>query len=265
MYTITIPQTDDLEAFRTAARKLLCAGIHPADVIFSSDTVGSLFCQPLPVTERVISVSRDFGDVASAVACHRDELRWSLLYQTLWRIDQGERELMHQLADPLVHRLGRMASAIKRDQHRMTAFVRFRLASGANDELYIAWYEPQHRILRRTASFFIDRFANMRFSILTPDLTLHWDRTALSYAPGVSRKDAVSPDAVEAWWCQYYTAIFNPARVNPGLMRSHMPKHFWRNLPEARTILELIAEAGPRTDQMIQSPSQASGYRTMAD
>lgn len=263
MITIAIPQVDDLEAFRTAARKLLSAGISPADVIFTSDMTSNLFSQPLPAGEKIISVTRDFATLAGAVACHRDEHRWSLLYQALWRIDQGERNLIHQMSDPLVHRLSRMAAAIRRDQHRMTAFVRFRMAQGPDGDLFIAWYEPQHRIVRRSAPFFIDRFANMHFSILTPDVTLHWDRTAVSYAPGLSRKDAASPDAVEAWWCQYYTSIFNPARVNPGLMRSHMPKHFWRNLPEAKTILDLIAEAGSRTDRMIQSPPQANGYPTL--
>ena len=32
---------------------------------------------------------------------------------------------MDQPADTLVHRLQRMAASVRRDQHRMTAFVRF--------------------------------------------------------------------------------------------------------------------------------------------
>jgi hypothetical protein len=64
-------------------------------------------------------------------------------------------------------------------------------------EIYIAWHEPRHYILRRTTSIFIDRFASMRFSILTPDLTPCWDRTAARYTPGLPKQDAPSDDAVQ--------------------------------------------------------------------
>ena len=160
---------------------------------------------------------------------------------------------MEKAADPLVHRLRRMATAVKHDQHRMTAFVRFRAVPDQEDDHFIAWYEPQHRVLRRTAAFFIDRFAAMRFSILTPDLTLHWDRANATFAPGLRREDALSQDGVEAWWQRYYGAIFNPARLNQRLMKSHLPSRFWRDLPEARLIADLINEAGGRTSRMIQA------------
>jgi probable DNA metabolism protein len=132
-----------------------------------------------------------------------------------------------------------MAASVRHDQHRMTAFVRFRVVPDVDAELYIAWYEPRHRILRRTSTFFIDRFRNMRFSILTPDLTLHWDRRVERFAPALPRKDACSEDAVEDWWRRYYGAMFNPARSSPRPMQRHMPKHFWRDLPEAAIIASL--------------------------
>jgi DNA polymerase len=139
----------------------------------------------------------------------------------------------------------------------MTAFVRFRSMPSVDpadeDEHFIAWYEPQHHVLRRASGFFIDRFASMRFSILTPDLTLHWDRTEARFAPGLRREDAVSVDAVEEWWCRYYASIFNPARINAPLMRSHMPRRFWHNLPEAAVVLDLIEQARSRTSRMIHS------------
>jgi len=92
----------------------------------------------------------------------------------------------------------------------------------------------------------------MRFSILTPDLTLHWDRHGERFTPGLRRQDAPSEDAIEAWWRDYYAAIFNPARVNPRLMHSHMPKQFWRDLPETRSIPDLIKTARARTERMIR-------------
>jgi len=93
----------------------------------------------------------------------------------------------------------------------------------------------------------------MPFSLLTPDLTLHWDRDTVSFGPGLRREDAVSHDAVEAWWERYYASTFNPARLNERLLNAHMPRRFWRDLPETRIIAALIESAGARTDRMIQA------------
>jgi uracil-DNA glycosylase len=254
IYTIAMAQADDLDSFRSAARKLLAGHIDPADVAWTDGDAATLFPNTPPDRERIAFVPRAFVSLAEVVACHRDTARWSLLYQLLWRLAGGEQTLMQRVSDPLVHRLQHMAAAVRRDQHRMTAFVRFRVITDEHGAHSVAWYEPRHRSLRGASTFFIDRFANLRFSILTPDLTLHWDRQAATFGPGVSRRCMPSPDAMEDWWTRYYRATFNPARSNPRLMQSHMPKFFWRYLPEARSITKLLREAGPRTDRMIQSP-----------
>ena len=250
MQGVALLEPDSLTEFRSIARKLLSAGVPPAGIAWGTD---NLFGDTLPAEEKIIAVPRAFADLAGAVICHRDEARLPLLYEALWRIDQGDRTFMDRPSDPLRYRLHRMEAAVRRDRHRMTAFVRFRAVPGVDGDTFVAWYEPRHRVLRRTASFFTDRFTNMRFSILTPDLTLHWDGKGERFGPGLRREDAASDDAVEEWWRRYYSAIFNPARLNAGLMASHMPRHFWRDLPEARTIRDLIEQAGVRTDRMIQT------------
>ncbi len=257
IYTVAIQPPDDLDAFRTMARRLLAAQANPHDVAWLDDQDATLFPADPPERELSLAVPREYVTLAQSVACHRDGVRWPLLYRALWRIAQGERSLMEQAADPLVHRLRRMATSVKHDQHRMTAFVRFRAVPDQEDDHFIAWHEPRHRVLRCTAAFFVDRFAAMRFSILTPDLTLHWDRLNATFAPGLRREDALSQDAVEAWWERYYGATFNPARVNQRLMKSHLPTRFWRNLPEARLIADLINEAGARTRRMIQASTDS--------
>ncbi len=251
IYTITIEDRADLASFRCAARKLLAAGIDPANVVWTEQTGATLFPDVPPDAEFIISVPRAFVLLAEAVACHRDAGRWSLLYQLLWRIAGGERTLMTRDADRLVHRLQRMAAAVRRDQHRMTAFVRFRVLEDDDGPCSVAWYEPAHNVLRRTAPFFIDRFASLRFSIITPDLALHWDRRSARFEPGLDRASVPRADAMEDWWKRYYRATFNPARSNPRLLQRHIPKRFWRGLPEAQSIPDLLSEAGARTEQMI--------------
>jgi probable DNA metabolism protein len=251
MYSIAIEPPDDLGAFRSAARKLLARRIKPADVAWSDRPDAALFGDVPADAQRIAVVPRAFVSLAEAVACHRDALRWALLYQLLWRLTGGERALMDQPADALVHRLQRMAATVRRDEHRMTAFVRFRILEDDDGPCSVAWYEPQHRILRRVTPFFIDRFASLRFSILTPDLSVHWDRRTVRFELGLSRSAAPPADNVEEWWKRYYCATFNPARVNPKLLSSHMPKRFRRDLPEADRIRDLLSNAGKRTDGMI--------------
>ena len=251
IYTIVIDDTADLAPFRCAARGLLAAGIDPADVVWTERTAATLFPDVPPDAETIVSVPQAFVLLAETVACHRDAERWSLLYRLLWRIIAGERTLMARNADALVHRLQRMAAAVRRDQHRMTAFVRFRVLDDDDGPCSVAWYEPVHNVLRRTSPFFIDRFASLRFSIITPNLTLHWDRHSVRFEPGQGRASMPQDDAMEDWWKRYYRATFNPARANPRLLQSHIPKRFWRDLPEAQSIPDLLSEAGMRTEQMI--------------
>jgi DNA polymerase len=46
---------------------------------------------------------------------------------------------------------------------------------------HVAWFEPEHHIVELNAPFFRDRFANMRWSILTPTRCVHWDGNDLSF------------------------------------------------------------------------------------
>ena len=191
--------------------------------------------------------------LAETVLCHADTVRHTMLYEALWRIVRGERELLEVASDPLVHRLRMMEKSVRRDTHKMTAFVRFRQIVDADNERYIAWFEPEHHILRRVSGFFVDRFAAMDWSILTPQGSIHWKSSEkeLTFGSGVSRAQAPREDALEDWWKTYYRATFNPARANVAAMQAEMPKKYWRNLPEAALIPELLAQADARTNNMV--------------
>jgi uracil-DNA glycosylase len=199
--------------------------------------------------------------LAEDVVCHRDGARFALLYQALWRLVHGERKLLQNPADPLVHRLSRLAKAVRRDIHKMHAFVRFRRLETEDGERFVAWFEPEHHILRRVAPFFVGRFAAMRWSILSPGGTLHWDGKELVFADGGPRPEAPGGDALEDWWLTYYRAVFNPARANAAAMRAKMPKKYWRNLPESALIPRLLAEASSRTESMLDAAPAAPRKR----
>ena len=92
-------------------------------------------------------------------------------------------------ADPLVRRLQDLAKAVRRDIHKMHAFVRFR---EIDDRASSPSSSPSITSSASAASFFVNRFTNMRWSILTPELSIHWDGETLSEGPGATRAEAPS-------------------------------------------------------------------------
>jgi DNA polymerase len=235
------------------------AGAKPADVEWCTVEGEDLFgdAPPPEPIKPAFSLPRAYVELATDVLRHRDPERFALLYTLLWRIVTEDRKLLAIVSDPLVFRLRQMQKSVGRDLHKMTAFVRFRQVEDAEGEHFIAWFEPQHLILQPAAEFFLNRFANMRWSILTPDGTLHWDGNTLTQGPGVRKSQAPDGDELEAWWLTYYRATFNPARANPNMLRAEMPMRYWKNLPEAALIPDLLADAGPRAQSMIEAPPTA--------
>jgi len=136
----------------------------------------------------------------------------------------------------------------------MRAFVRFRVVEEPEGTRHVAWFEPDHYIVEANAAFFVRRFATMTWSILTPYRSAHWDGAAVRFAPGADRADVPDDDSLEVYWRAYFSAIFNPARLKIGAMTSEMPRKYWRNLPEAAVVTELIRTAAGRTASMVDSP-----------
>ena len=254
MVGVTLPEPDDFDAWRNAARQLILAGVRPEDVVwqaYAPDLFGSGDLPP--DLDGTLTVPKEFVDLARTVVCHSDPERFALLYRMLYRL-QTQRTLIHDHADPLVRRIEDCAKAVRRDIHKMRAFVRFRQVSVSGEDggvRYVAWFEPDHHIVRINARFFVRRFASMAWSILTPDLCIHWDGKALTESPGAKKSDAPDGDPVEDVWKTYYASTFNPARMKIGAMLSEMPKKYWKNMPETSLIPGMVASAQARASGMI--------------
>lgn len=198
-------------------------------------------------------VPKTFVELASLVALHRDPRRWALLYRLLWRLTHGERNLLDISVDPEVALATEFRKSVRHDIHKMRAFVRFReVPRGDGENWFVAWFEPDHHIVEYNAQFFVDRFASMRWSILTPGRCAHWDLTRLTFTTGVDKSQAPRDDNVETLWLTYYANIFNPARVKVHAMQAEMPKKYWRNLPEAVVIPSLLQQAPRRVEEMVK-------------
>jgi probable DNA metabolism protein len=249
---VTLRPGADLDGFRRALRGLVAAFVPPAGVVWCMEGEGGLFPdEPLPEGPP-LTLPRPMAELIETAVCHRDPERFALLHALVWRFLKGERHILDAAADPLVHRLGLLAHAIRRDIHKMHAFVRFRRVDTEAGERYVAWFEPDNFILMAAAPFFAARFPSQVWSIVTPDGALHWDGSRLLEGPGGRREDVPADDAFEEGWRRYYASTFNPARVNPVAMRREMPTRYWANMPEATAIPGLIRSAPSRVADMIE-------------
>ncbi|HEY4274542.1 MAG TPA: UdgX family uracil-DNA binding protein [Rhizomicrobium sp.] len=249
----------DLDGFRSAARWLVARKIEPRTVSWSD--MPGLFAD-LPLNNApTLSLPRAASGMVAHIICHSDPERFALLYELIWRLTQGEARLCEIHSDPLIHRLERMEKSVRRDLHKMHAFVRFRKVEQDGDERFVSWFEPEHFIVEASAIFFVERFTSLDWAILTPKGSLHWDRARLTIGPPARAEDVPAGDAFEDGWRRYYESTFNPARLNPDLMRSHMAKKYWRNLPEAQSIAELIRRAPSRVREMMEREAQVPRKR----
>jgi probable DNA metabolism protein len=260
MRTVVIEAS--FESWREVARKMLGRRVPPDGILWSDGTRESpLFGEddpgePIP-SEAMPKVPPAFVEMARAAAAHGDPRRWALLYRLLWRLTRGgERTLLLLPTDPDVRQVQQWVKAVRRDIHKMHAFVRFRLVGtdeASRREQFVAWFEPEYRIVRLASPFFGRRFVGMDWSILTPHECAHWDGSTLFYTPGVARSAAPDDDALEELWRTYYRSIFNPARLKVDAMRSEMPEKYWKNLPEAPLIPGLIAGSRSRVREMLET------------
>src|SRR5262245_29092182 len=128
-------RVDGFEAWRSIARTLLDEGVRPADVTFVDgnerqqllefDVIDDVPATPRRAAVGRHSVSKRFVPLARTVAYHREPTRWKLLYRLLWRLTHGIPRLLEIDTDDDVFLAQRMEKQVRRDAHKMKAFVRF--------------------------------------------------------------------------------------------------------------------------------------------
>ena len=266
--------------WRTHARTLLQEGFAPDQVDLVDATVSTTLplaldlADPHPTGTHVPAphVPKSFLESAEFAGTHRSPDRWNLLFRILYRL-QTQPELLRIEVDTDVSQLRSLVQQVRRDLHKMHAFVRFRKVEAdpmdesnpfaqpsthpqtQPEEHFVAWYQPDHRILHLAAPFFAERFPAMQWTVLTPEESVTWDPSTkhLAFGPGVPREHAPQSDELETLWRAYYSSIFNPARLNPEVMRSEMPVRYWKNLPEVDVLPQLITQSANRVGAMVQT------------
>lgn len=263
---VTLPRIGTASAWRDAARGFLSAGIPPDQITWGdSTTAAGLFDDPAPAPPTgTVTVPRSFVQMANKVVWHTDPERFARAYAFLWRLKDAP-HLMTDRGDADLAKLRGMEKNVRRCQHKMKAFVRFREIGQSTDarRSFAAWFEPTHHTIEPTAQFFARRFADMDWRILTPDISVFFENGQLRFETDHPRPE-LAADASETLWITYFRNIFNPARLKVQAMQSEMPKKYWKNLPEAAIIPDLIANAPARAREMALAAPTLPPKRTDA-
>ena len=143
---------------------------------------------------------------------------------------------------PAVLTVVQTAKKVHREKHRMEAFIRFQLTA---DNLYYAICQPDFNVLPLIEKHFKDRYADQRWLIYDSHRKygIYYDLTRvetvqLSFDEQTNggKNIAVITDEKEELyqklWQQYFTSINIAARKNTKLHVQHMPKRYWKFLPE---------------------------------
>ncbi|HEX8406532.1 MAG TPA: DUF4130 domain-containing protein, partial [Duganella sp.] len=120
------------EEWRGAARELIVRRVAPEFVEWLSEPEdGDLFSAAVddeagaPPPPSTLRMPRQLMELLESAACFSAPDRWSFLYKVVWRWQLGERDVLSP-ADPDGSRLHGMVKAVRREEHDMHAYVRFR-------------------------------------------------------------------------------------------------------------------------------------------
>ncbi|NCU20655.1 DUF4130 domain-containing protein [Candidatus Falkowbacteria bacterium] len=261
MMQVVLPRIGTVAAWRAEVRRLAATGVPPEAVQWAvGDAADDLFnAAPIAAGRAVpLTLPRDAVLAIETALHHSDPQRFARGYAIVLRLARKDLRWGDR-SDPALRRLLDQEKAVRRDIHKMHGFVRFREVTppGANRRAFAAWFEPDHPIVEPAAPFFARRFGDMDWLIATPGLTARCETGQLEFF--ATQGCAAPPaDATEDLWRVYFASIFNPARLMIAAMASNMPRKYWKNLPEADLIPELIRSAPARVravhDAMTSAP-----------
>lgn len=165
------------------------------------------------------------------------------IYRFARRLFSGHFNLETDFGDPDVLYLVQTFRKVKQEAMRMLQFVRFQQTK---EGVYFCGIEPRYDVLPLVINHFQKRFADQKW--LLYDLKRNY---GVFYDKGTAEEVVISnrqfnrlngqvekellengEDFYQKLWKSYFTHINIEERKNLKLQRQHMPRRFWKYLPE---------------------------------
>lgn len=164
----------------------------------------------------------------------------------LWRFVQyafsSKIRIENDYSCPAVLAVSELSKKVFREKHRMEAFVRFQLT---RDGLFYAIVAPDFDVLTLIRPHFESRYADQRWLIYDDrrkygiyyDLN-HVESVQISFEPATDTGKNIHPvynekeELYQQLWKSYFDSVNIKARKNTKLHLQHMPRRYWKYLPE---------------------------------
>jgi len=166
-----------------------------------------------------------------------------LLYRFIDKALNSSQNIESNFAEPCVMEVSALFKKVAREAQRVSMFVRFQKTS---DDVFYASFDPKYNVLPLTIGHFKNRFADQKWAIFDThrkygyfyDLdkvseitftTLH-----VHTASGNIDTEIMAEDDLQfrELWKNYFTSLTIKERINRKLHLQHLPKRFWKYLPE---------------------------------
>jgi probable DNA metabolism protein len=140
-----------------------------------------------------------------------------------------------------VLRVSEIIRMIRREKHRMEAFIRFKKLK---DETFYATIEPDFNVLPLLIKHFKNRYADQKWIIydtrrnygiyydLHDTQYINLDFSTMSKPGDVATAFTEDEGIYQSLWQNYFKSVNIPARKNTRLHIRHIPKRYWRHLTE---------------------------------
>ncbi|MBB5394332.1 TIGR03915 family putative DNA repair protein [Mucilaginibacter sp. AK015] len=140
-----------------------------------------------------------------------------------------------------VLRVSEMVRMVRREKHRMEAFVRFQKLK---DDIFYAAIEPDFNVLPLLIRHFKGRYADQKWIIydLKRKYGIYYDLHDTQYisldfanigkAANIIAAFTEEETIYQHLWKNYFTSVNIPSRKNTRLHVRHIPKRYWKHLTE---------------------------------
>lgn len=166
----------------------------------------------------------------------------NLLLQYVQYVFSNKQSIERDYSNPAILKVVQTAKKVEREKHRMEAFVRFQLTA---DGLYYAICQPDFNVLPLIEKHFKNRYADQRWLIYdsrrkygiyynlenVATVSLSFDAQT-SNGKNIAEITDEKEELYQQLWRHYFSSVNIAARKNTKLHIQHVPKRYWKYLPE---------------------------------
>ncbi len=247
------------EGFLTVIFECYERKLSPDDICSEQAFQEVLFMKKTHIASHTEKAKRVWNGLQKRVSKRKKELPFRIflselpgiemkLYRFIRRVFDTKFNIETDFSDPDVLALKQIERKVVLEAMRMLQFVRFQKTK---DNIYFSAIGPDHDVLPLVSGHFKARFADQQWLIydVKRDYGLFYnlnkvEEVVLADKQFNETNGQLSTDILQereeeyqTLWKDYFTHINIEARKNLRLQRQHMPRRFWKFLPEKDPLL----------------------------